>query len=76
MKTFDTPQEIQAYRAIVIKNALLFYARTGMKVNRAYTPTAMLRAAKDITGKTFKRGKYTEAAAALDEWLQSQKATS
>lgn len=70
---FDTPQKIKAYRAIVIKNALTFYAKTGMKVNTAYTPANMLKAAEEITGKKFKRGQYTEAAAELEKFVQEIK---
>jgi len=73
MTTFNTTDQIKAYQAIVIKQALLLYAHTGLKANSAYTPAAMLKAASQITGKTFKRGQYTEAAAALDAWLQSQR---
>ena len=66
---FVGPAAVGVFRAITIKHAIRFYAKTGMKVNRAYTPSAMLRAAGEITGKTFKRGAYTEAADALDAWL-------
>ena len=73
MISFTGPEEVQVYRAIVIKSALRFYAKTGMRVNRAYTPTAMLRVAQEITGMKFKRGQYEEAAQALDQWLNDQK---
>lgn len=68
MQSFNTPNEIEAYRLIVIASALTLYAKTGMKANRAYTPTAMLAAATAATGRTFTgKDKYTEAAAALTE---------
>jgi len=60
------------YRAIVICNALTLYAKTGIKANTAYTPTAMMRAATEITGKKFKARAYMEAAAALREWTKEQ----
>lgn len=71
----DTMPEIkfEIYRAVIIKHSLLFYAKTKMKVNSAYTPTNMLNAAHQITGKKFKRGQYVEAATAIDEWLKTQK---
>lgn len=56
---------IDVYRARVIASGLRLYAKTGMKPNSAYTPTAMLRAASAITGETYKRGEYERAAADL-----------
>lgn len=44
------------YRAIAIAKGCKLYARTGIKPNRAWTPTAMLKAVADITGTTYKRG--------------------
>lgn len=65
--SFNGREAVNVYRITVIASALRFYAKTGMKVNRAYTPTAMLNAASEMTGKKFKRGQYLEAAVALDE---------
>jgi hypothetical protein len=36
-----------------------------MKPNRAYTPTAMLKAASAMTGEAYKRGEYEKAATDL-----------
>lgn len=52
-------------RARVVASGLRLYAKTGMKPNRAYTPTAMLRAASEMTGEKYKRGEYERAAADL-----------
>ena len=71
--TSFTGSDVEIFRAIVIAGALDLYAKTGMKANRAYTPSAMLRAAKEITGKTFKRGQYAQAAAALREFADAKK---
>ena len=60
-----TPEQIAAVRGLVIASALKLYAKTGMKANRAYTPTNMLNAASQITGKKFKRGQFMEAANAI-----------
>lgn len=60
---------VDVYRAVVIKSGLELYAKTGMKPNRAYTPTAMMRVAAEITGKTFKKRDYAGAIAALAEWI-------
>jgi hypothetical protein len=59
---------VAIYRATVIEHGLRFYAKTGMKVNRAYTPAAMIRAATDITGKKFKARDYIGAADAILAW--------
>lgn len=60
---------IKMYRATVIKHALLFYARTSMRINTAYTPKRMLQIATEYTGNTYKMGQYVQAAADLQEWL-------
>ena len=49
------------YRALVIAKALKLYDDTGYMVNKAYTPTAMLRNAARITGNNYKRGEYIKA---------------
>lgn len=59
--------DVNIFRCIVIANALRFYAKTGMKVNRAYTPKNMLAVATAETGRTFKGAtKYFDAATALE----------
>ena len=63
---FDTPKAIQAYQAITLKHAIKLYARTGMKVNSAYTPKAMLAKASELTGQVLKRGQYDLAVIYLD----------
>lgn len=72
--SFVGPNAVAIYRATAIKCALSLYHRTGLQANRAYTPSAMLRAATDITGKSFKRGQYIEAMQALDAWIDEQRA--
>lgn len=68
-----TGDGIAAYQALAIAAGLRFYARTGRQINRAYTPTRMLRFAERITGKKFKRGQYVEAESALREFVFSNK---
>lgn len=71
---FAGPSAVNVYRATAISVALKFYAKTGMKINRAYTPTAMLAAANEITGHSYKRGQYEAAAQGLKEWATKQAA--
>jgi hypothetical protein len=54
-------EQVNTYAMIVIKNAISFYIRTGMKVNKAYTPSAMLRTASYYTGKSYKRNQLAQA---------------
>jgi hypothetical protein len=61
----------RTYQAVVVAKALKLYAKTGMKANRAYTPTNMLRTAGNITGKKYKRGQYMVAHDDLMAMLQS-----
>lgn len=68
--TFVGDRGVATYRAIALKSGLKLYAKTGMKPNRMWTPTAMLRAAGDVTGRVYKRGQYLQAIADLDAWLQ------
>lgn len=70
MVTF-TGEEVSVYAMITLKSALSLYAKTGMKVNRAYTPTAMMRTASRMTGRTFKARDYAGAIAALEETIEA-----
>jgi hypothetical protein len=71
---FAGPDAVNVYRATVIASGLKFYAKTGMKVNKAYTPSAMMKAATEITGQKFKARDYLGAADALTEWARAQAA--
>lgn len=72
MTTFTGPDQVNIARAIIMKSALKLYAKTGMRVNRAYTPTAMLNVATEYTGKQYKRGQHAEAAKDLETWIKEQ----
>lgn len=65
---------VDVFAMAAIATALRLYARTGLKANRAYTPTNMMRAAAHHTGQTFKARDYEGAAAALEAKLQAEKA--
>ena len=60
---------VQVFRAMVIKHGLAMYRDHHIQVNSAYTPSAMLRVAGEITGKVFKRSQFTAAIEALDAWI-------
>jgi hypothetical protein len=62
------------YKAIALKVALRAYANTGMRMNRTWTPTAMMREAAAITKKTYHRRAYGQAADDLAVWINAMKA--
>lgn len=63
--TTFTGKGVDMFKALLLANALGFYAKTKMKVNSAYTPANMMKAAARITGKTFRARDYSGAAEAL-----------
>lgn len=73
MTTF-TGSAVNVFAAITIAKALDIYAKTGMRVNRAYTPSNMMAMAKKVTGQKLKARDYTGAAQALRDWAATQKA--
>lgn len=68
---FEGREGVNLYVAATLKSALKLYANTGMKVNRAYTPKAMMAKAAELTGKTFKARDYMGAVDALQEMIDS-----
>jgi len=75
MTTFSGPAGVATYRAAALTSGLSLYAKTGMRPNRAWTPSAMLKAAGGITGRTYRRGEYTLAVADLTAWLDANGTT-
>lgn len=69
----DTPQTIERFRAIVLKQAIKIRLEHNIQVNRAYTPRNMVLVAERITGakclgKTW-RAKLQSALNALEAIL-------
>lgn len=67
----STPSEISMFQALAIKGALKLYVNTGIKANRAYTPSNMLAMVTKITGKKFKRGQNAQALKELELWIET-----
>lgn len=65
---------VNVFALITLKGALKLYDATGMKPNRAYTPTNMLAAAGKATGKTYKRGQFKQAIADLEAVIATARA--
>lgn len=72
--TFDGPVGVNIYRATVCAQGLKLYAETGMRLNRAFTPAAMMKVAAEITGRKFKARDYQGAADALKAWADATNA--
>lgn len=62
----DLPYSVRIHQLLAIKVGLSVYAKHGLKVNRDYTPKAMLRTAAWMTGKDYKNSKPEMARAAED----------
>lgn len=73
---FVGPDATKLVQATAVKAGIEFYLKTGMKLNRAYTPTNLLAVASKFSGKTYKRGRrgLAEAAADLGAWIAAMKA--
>jgi hypothetical protein len=71
--TFAGPDAVALYAAVALKVSLALYAKTGMKMTRMATPTAMLQAATRLTGHKYKRGAYLEAAEDVRVWVETMK---
>lgn len=61
-------------RAIALKGALKIHIATNgqMRANRAYTPTRVLAACGELTGKKYKRGQQPQALLDIEQWLEAQ----
>jgi hypothetical protein len=72
--TFVGADAVALFRATAIASGLRLYAKSGIKPNRAWSPTAMLKAASGITGKAYKRGEYAKAAEDVKAWADEMAA--
>lgn len=61
-QVFDTPEAIAYFRATAIAHGAALYLNTGMRPNRAYTPTRMRDALNGITGAKARNLKAALAA--------------
>jgi hypothetical protein len=72
--SFNGPDAVNLFRATALWSALGLYAKTGIKPNRAWTPTVMLKMAGEYSGKTYKRGQHDQARADVKVWMDAMKA--
>ena len=75
--SFEGRGAVEVFRAAALASGLRLYAKTGMKPNRAWTPTAMSRAAFEVLGdhaKGVSRRDYNRLADLLSQWVEREKA--
>ena len=65
---------VELFRTVALRRAIILYAKCGMKVNRMWTPAAMLATAGSITGKGYKRGQFDLAIADLSAVIDAMRA--
>lgn len=75
-QVFDTPEGVAFFRATAIAHGAALYLNTGMKPNRAYTPTRMRDALNELTGSKAKNLKaaltaYVDACAEIGYVIES-----
>ena len=71
---FAGPDAVELFRVTALATALRTYARSGMRMNRALTPTRMLALASAVTRKAYRRGEYDRAADDLKVWCDEMSA--
>lgn len=75
-RSFVGTEAVNVYAMAVLASGLRLYAKTGMRPNRAYTPSAMMHAAKvhlGDAGKGLKARDYEKAADLLSLKVQAEK---
>jgi hypothetical protein len=66
-----TGRGVIVYQMTVLASALRFYARTGMQVNRAYTPAAMVRSAKTLLSQNGATAATLRGSRSYAEWADA-----
>lgn len=69
MTTFDTPEGISRYRAVVIKGALKLY-KVGISPGRGWTKRKAMDAASEFTGKKYGRQDFLVALKDMTEYVE------
>ena len=73
--TLVGPDAVNLFRAVNLKVALSLYARSGMRMTRAASPSVMLKMAEEYTGRKYKgKDKYNEAAEGVRVWIETMQA--
>jgi hypothetical protein len=70
--TFTTPEQIEYFRAIILKTYLKFYLKTKMLPTSKTTITKMMEEVSKFTGIKYKRGEAEKAYSDLKSWLDTK----
>jgi outer membrane protein assembly factor BamD (BamD/ComL family) len=68
---FSERDGVATFQAIALKHGLALYAKAHIKPNSAWTPTRMLKLATSFTKVPYKRGRYKQAIADLEVWINA-----
>lgn len=71
---FSGRDAVELYRAMSLRSAIDLYASSKLKMTRQLTPSLMLQLAGEITGKSYKRGQYSQASDDLTIWIETMRA--
>lgn len=71
--TIAGPDATEWYRASLLAASLDLYAKCGVIPTRGITGPRMLKMATRYSGKVYKRGEYTKAAADVRVWADTMK---
>lgn len=67
--TMFVGEGVSLYVATALKQGLKMWSQHHIKVNRAWTPRAMMARAAGITGKQYKPRDYDQAIRDLETWI-------
>jgi hypothetical protein len=68
------PDAMLLYKAVVLKNSMQLYVRTGIRPTRGVGPKHMTALASQITGRKYKPLEMGSAIAGLERWIATMKA--
>lgn len=73
VSSYIGPDAVALAAAIVLKHALLGYAKFRILPTRGITAATMLQHATRLTGKPYRRGQHAAAAADVNIWCEAMK---
>ena len=71
--SISSPQDIERFRLICLKQGLEMFAKFKMLPTRSVNATKLLQLASAATGKAYKRGEHAKAYVDVLELLQTTK---
>ncbi len=71
--TFVGPDATKLYQAMTLVSGLRMYAKCGIIPTRGWPVSRMIALASQFTGKRYKRGEASKAAADVQIWIEAMK---